>query len=154
MKVSRYLGFDLIKIQYFLCLMCLMCQCFNVSYKQDSAPRFLFPPSAFCIRWYYCIIFHRDHRDLLLYGFLKWKMTQENGFMAISWSFLCPKKIVGRIYTYFLVFLGWITWLIEGLLRLHLTECVKQGKKLEFPTLLLVKSCLPPVDTSKQLSNE
>ena len=30
----------------------------------------------------------------------------------------------------------------------------KIRKKLEFPTLLLVKSCLPPVDTLKQISNE
>ena len=46
------------------------------------------------------------HRDLLLYGFLKWKITQENGFMAISCFILCPKKFVGRMYTYFPVFLG------------------------------------------------
>ena len=30
----------------------------------------------------------------------------------------------------------------------------KIRKKLEFPTLLLVKSCLPPVDTLKQISNK
>ena len=47
------------------------------------------------------------HRDLLFYGFLKWKMTRGNGFMACS--ILCPKKFGGHIYTYFPVFFGWIT---------------------------------------------
>ena len=30
----------------------------------------------------------------------------------------------------------------------------KIRKKLEFPTLHLVKSCFPPADTLKQISNE
>ena len=38
LKVSRYLGSDLIKIQCFLCLI-----------KQDSVSPFLFPHSGFCI---------------------------------------------------------------------------------------------------------
>ena len=46
MKVSRYLGSDLIKILFL---------------KQDFVSSFLFPHSWFCIIWHYCIIFHRDH---------------------------------------------------------------------------------------------
>ena len=38
LKVSRYLGSDLIKIQCFLCLI-----------KQDSVSPFLFPHSGFCV---------------------------------------------------------------------------------------------------------
>ena len=65
------------------------------------------------------------YRDLLLYtvyGFLKWKMVQGNGFMAISWFISVSPKFGGCIYTNFPVFLGWIIWVIEGLLRLHLTS--------------------------------
>ena len=44
----------------------------------------------------------------------------------------------------------------------HALFCVEKNfvvvckirKKLEFPTLLLVKSCLPPVDILKQILNE
>ena len=50
LKVLRYLGPDLIKIQCFLCLI-----------KQDSVTPFLFPLGGFCIIWHCCIIFHRDH---------------------------------------------------------------------------------------------
>ena len=139
MKVSKYLGSDLIKIQCFLCLL-----------KQDSVSPFYFPHSGFWILWYYCIIFHRDHkyfivlhRDLLLYGFLKWKITRGNGFMAVSCSILCPKKINGRIYTSFPVFLGRITWLFEGLLRLHLTEYVKYGKKWNSLHCFLLSPAFP-----------
>ena len=57
-------------------------------------------------------------------------------------------------HLYILSSVSWMNYLIEGLLRLHLTECVKQEKKMEFPTLVLVKSCLPPVDTLKQISSE
>ena len=54
-------------------------------------------------------------------------MTQGNGFMAISCSVLSPKKFRDRVYN---------------------------KKKLEFLKLTLVKSCIPPVDTLKQISNE
>ena len=39
--------------------------------------------------------------------------------------YFVSQKFGGLIYTYFPVLFGWITWVIEGLLRLHLTECVK-----------------------------
>ena len=48
------------------------------------------------------------YRDLLfysVYGFLKWKMMRGNGFTAISYFVFVSRKIGGRIYTKFPVFL-------------------------------------------------
>ena len=47
--------------------------------------------------------------------------------MAISCIFVSP-EFGGHIYTNFPVFLDWIIWVIEDLLKLHLTECVKNEK--------------------------
>ena len=52
-------------------------------------------------------------------------MIQGNGFMAISCFIFVSPKLAGRIYTNFSVFLEWIIWVIEGLLRLQLTQCVE-----------------------------
>ena len=44
------------------------------------------------------------YRDLLfysVYGFLKWKMIPDNGFMAISCFHFVSSKIGVRIYTHF-----------------------------------------------------
>ena len=91
---------------------------------------FLFPHSGFCIIWFYCIIFYRNHRYFIVlyrsllfcavYGFLKWKMIRDNGFTAISCFISVSPKFGGRIYTNFPVFLDWIIWVIEGLLRLYI----------------------------------
>ena len=52
-------------------------------------------------------------------------MTRGNGFAAISCFIFVSQKFGGCIYTSFSVFLGWNIWVIEDLLRLYLTECVK-----------------------------
>ena len=69
------------------------------------------------------------YRDLLLYvvyGFLKWKIVQGNGFMTISCCTFAFPKFGGYIFANFQVFLRWIIWVIESMLRLHLTKFVKR----------------------------
>ena len=111
--------------------------------KRNSVSSFLFHHSRFCIIWFDCIIFYRDHIYfiecfiviyysmqfysiiLLFYGFLKWRMIRVNGVTAISCFIFVTRKFGDCIYLNFLVFLEWVIWVIEGLLRLHCTEWVK-----------------------------
>ena len=55
-------------------------------------------------------------------------MIWDNGFTEISCFSFVSLKIGGPIYTDFPMLLEWIIWIIEGLRRLHLTECVKWEK--------------------------
>ena len=150
MKVSRYLGSDQIKIQCFLCLL-----------KQDSVSLFLFPHSGFYIIWYYCIIFNRDHIYFIkcfieiFYYMVFWNETWSEEMD--SWQshalFRVPK--IWWSHLYILSSVPWINYLSNRRLAKVKSHWVcKVRKKLEFPTLLLVKSCLPPVDTLKQISHE
>ena len=83
------------------------------------------------------------YRDLLLYivyGFLKWEMIWGNGFMASPalfwWSHL-----------YKLFSVPWKNYLSNRRLAKVISHWVcKMRKIIEFPTLFLVKSWLPPVD--------
>ena len=79
-------------------------------------------------------------------------MIRGNGFMAISYFIFMSPKIGGGIYTNFSVFIEWIIWVIEGSQRLARVWEIR--KMTEFPELPLVKSCLPPVDTLKEIPNE
>ena len=55
-------------------------------------------------------------------------MIWSNEYTEIPCFIFASPKIGGRIYTNFLVFIEWIIWVIEGLHRLLLTECVKSEK--------------------------
>ena len=55
-------------------------------------------------------------------------MIWSNGYTEIPCFIFVSQKIGGRIYANFPVFSEWIIWVIEGLHRLHLTECVKSEK--------------------------
>ena len=144
MKVSRYLGSDLIKIQCFLCLI-----------KQDSVSPFLFPHSGFCIIWYYCIIFHRDHKHFItcfieiIVWFSKMKNDPRKWIHGNLMLYFVSQKIWWS-HLYILSSVPWMNYLINRRLAKVTSHWVcKIRKKLEFPTLLLVKSCLPLVDALK-----
>ena len=146
MKVSRYLGSDLIKILFL---------------KQDFASSFLFPHSWFCIIWYYCIIFHRDHKCFITcFIEIFYCMVSKNEKWSEemdSWQshalFCVPK--VWWSHLYILSSVICMNYLSNRRLAKVTSHWVcKIRNKLEFPALLFVKSCLPQVGTLKQMSNE
>ena len=95
------------------------------------------------------------YRDLLLYGvygFLKWKMIRGNGFRAISCLIFVLPKFGGRIYTNLGV--PWMNYLSNQRLAKVASPWVCEITNImELSALLLVKSCLPPVDTYKYQTN-
>ena len=130
------------------------------SLKLHSVPPFLLPHSRFCIIWFYCIMFYSERRyfikccrDLLfyaVYGFLKCKMIQGKWIHSNLLLFLFPKIWCSLLHK--LSSVPWISSLSNQ--RLASQSVCEIRKITEFPALLLAKSCLPPVDTLKQMSNE
>ena len=129
--------------------------------KKDYVSPFSFAHRGFCIIWYYCIIFHRDNKYFI-------KCFIEIFYCMVFEMKNDPRKwIHGNLMLYFvsqkiwwshlyiLSSVPWMNYLINRRLAKVTSHWVcKIRKKLEFPTLLLVKSCLPPVDILKQISNK
>ena len=159
MKVSKHLRSDLIKIECFT-YMYLYSLTLDVSSFKTTFFLTLFP-----VIWFYCIIFYILlynttiivlYGDLLfysVYSFLKWKMIKGYGFTAISCFIFVPKNWWLHLYKLFIVY--WLNYLSNRRLVKVTSHSVWEIRKItEFLALLLVKSCLPPVDTLKEISNE
>ena len=79
-------------------------------------------------------------------------MIRGNGFTAISCFIFMSPKFGGCIYK--LSSVPWMNYFSNWRLAKFTSHLVCEIRKItEFPELLLVESCLPPVDTLKQISN-
>ena len=100
-------------------------------------------------------VFYKDLLFYAVYGLLKWKMIRGNGFTAISCFIFVSQKFGGTIYTNFLSSVPWMNYFSNRRLPKVTPHSVCEIRKImELPALLLVKPCLPHVDTLKQTSNE